>query len=395
MKATYTEQDIKLLQQNSGKLTFNGFYDLLNGKINQVTLRKILKRFNIEMIYEKEKKNKFDPKHLEELKQIAHGMTYEELINYFNNKYDYEFLVYICWKNNIEVIKQEKVYATDEDIKWLKENAPKLEIQDIYDYFDSKWDKKNLRLIMKNHGITWLGENSSGHNRNYKVNVNFFENITTPEQMYVLGIFITDGHIDNKQKSLVFKQKDKDIVEIVKKVMGAEQPIMERKQSGEIYYSLIINSVKLYNDLVKMGFHNKKTYDAKVPNNLPEEYYSDLIRGMIDGDGFVSFVKDKRESTVGLVGTKDICEFFKHCMSITIPKSNTNIQNYEYKGHIYQIAIKSRYCYTFLKWVYQNSENLRCDRKYQKYLEICNYYENEFQLNKAKQLTNASDKYNK
>lgn len=68
-----------------------------------------------------------------------------------------------------------------------------------------------IRNVLYKHKVPMNREQYSGQPRKNKVNENFFK-IWTHEMAWVLGIFITDGHVNKKYHSIYFSQKEERIL---------------------------------------------------------------------------------------------------------------------------------------------------------------------------------------
>jgi hypothetical protein len=72
-------------------------------------------------------------------------------------------------------------------------------------------------------------------------------------------------------------------------------------------YQIRLNDRTIVNDLINIGLIKNKTYDQtkedidKLWSSIPEEYIPDFIRGLFDGDGWISFYIQKR-------GVNESCE---------------------------------------------------------------------------------------
>jgi intein/homing endonuclease len=141
-----------------------------------------------------------------------------------------------------------------------------------------------IRNVNYKHGISMNREQYSGQPRKNKVNEEFFK-IWTQEMAWVLGLFVTDGHIHNKYHSIFFSQKDERILHLIAKYMEADYvlaPFGKTKTTP----TLIINSKEIKKDLELMGITAKKSLIVPFPI-VPEEYLASFVRGVIDGDGWV------------------------------------------------------------------------------------------------------------
>lgn len=141
-----------------------------------------------------------------------------------------------------------------------------------------------IRNVLYKHGITMNREQFSGQPRKHKVNEDFFK-IWTYEMAWVLGLFVTDGHVHNESHSICFSQKDERILHFIAKIMDADYvltPFGKTKTTP----TLIINSKTMKKDLVLMGITSRKSLIVPFPT-VPEECLASFVRGVIDGDGWV------------------------------------------------------------------------------------------------------------
>ncbi|MFR3656792.1 MAG: LAGLIDADG family homing endonuclease [Eisenbergiella sp.] len=119
----------------------------------------------------------------------------------------------------------------------------------------------------------------------------YFENIDTEEKAYFLGLIITDGCVHNtkgKQSllSITLKENDSYILERFKNEIKSNKKITN---DGRGCCQISILSNTMVNDLKKYGVIFNKTDKTLFPSNIPEDLYKHLIRGILDGDGSVSY----------------------------------------------------------------------------------------------------------
>ncbi|MCK4648706.1 hypothetical protein KAT51_04195 [bacterium] len=134
----------------------------------------------------------------------------------------------------------------------------------------------------------------------YKFNENAFDNLT-PETVYWLGFIYADGSIQQKRGILriTLHKKDKIILEKFKTFLNSNHPINNysyRNSKNRVEIALISNHlIKILNEL---GVYQNKTKTIPFPDFLPENLYSDFIRGYFDGDG--SLYKDRNGWTFSI-----------------------------------------------------------------------------------------------
>lgn len=103
-------------------------------------------------------------------------------------------------------------------------------------------------------------------NAKYKVDVAFFDDITTEEQAYTLGFFVTDGCITANNRFMISVQyRDRDILEKIRTAMKCNAPIITKKKTvGQDVSTFAITSKHFQDTFQKMGVDNHKTYDLDI-----------------------------------------------------------------------------------------------------------------------------------
>lgn len=141
--------------------------------------------------------------------------------------------------------------------------------------------------------------------RGKKVNKNFFKE-WSEDMAYVLGYFVADGCIFINPRGshyLEFDSTDRELIEKTRAILDSEHKIGVRKWSNPNWkpkYVLEIGSKEMFEDLEKLGFCPNKSNNLKFPE-VPKEYFSHWVRGLLDGDGCV-FFKDYSEEDNNLQG---------------------------------------------------------------------------------------------
>ncbi|GIO22677.1 hypothetical protein J11TS1_12580 [Oceanobacillus sp. J11TS1] len=79
---------------------------------------------------------------------------------------------------------------------------------------------RSIRNVMYKHGVKMNREQSSGQPRKHKINENFFKT-WSHEMAWVLGLFITDGHVNKSTHSIYFSQKDERILKVIATYLDA------------------------------------------------------------------------------------------------------------------------------------------------------------------------------
>lgn len=141
-----------------------------------------------------------------------------------------------------------------------------------------------IRNVMYKHGIPMNQLPGAGRPRKNKVNEHYFKT-WSHEMAWVLGIFVTDGHVSSLHHSIYFAQKDEHILRLIASYMEADYitgPLGKTKTTPTLH----INSKIIKEDLAALGITPRKSLIVPFPG-VPEEYMSSFVRGVIDGDGWV------------------------------------------------------------------------------------------------------------
>lgn len=139
----------------------------------------------------------------------------------------------------------------------------------------------------------------------HKFNRNFFKNVSTEKQAYVLGFVYADGYNSLTQLSFSQLSQDKDILEKIITCMEADNTISYHIQpNGKEICKLAFSSRELCKDLTSLGAIQNKSLVLQFPDYLPDNLLPHFIRGYFDGDGCVwngkrkkMIVKDPKRKT--------------------------------------------------------------------------------------------------
>lgn len=205
-----------------------------------------------------------------------------------------------------------------------------------------------------------------GHGcKKYKVNETFFDIIDNEEKSYWLGMMLTDGSTSGKLVRLGFKKDDESHLKKFLKSISSTHPIKHQKSKDGFLQSYVsIGNKHMRNSLIYKGVITK---DKKVFKSLSPDLEIHYWRGAIDGDGKV----DAKTSTIGLVGTKEICQAFKvFCQKYV--KTKANVKKH---GNVWSFRLHGNLAFDLTKILYSNS-SIHLDRKYQEYLNWSNSFNN-------------------
>lgn len=136
-----------------------------------------------------------------------------------------------------------------------------------------------------------LGIKKIEHNKKY-VNHFYFDNWSS-NMAWVLGFWAADGcaFTERTKRSIIFAQADKLVLEMVKKEFCSDHKISRLENSLGVSYQLKFASRRIYKRLKEIfGCEiERKSTTLLWPDLLPDAYFRDFARGLIDGDGSVTF----------------------------------------------------------------------------------------------------------
>ncbi|MGG0277323.1 LAGLIDADG family homing endonuclease [Bacillus rhizoplanae] len=190
--------------------------------------------------------------------------------------------------------------------------------------------------------------------RKYDLNEDYFKTWSN-NMAYILGFFVADGVIAKNSHTVSISQKEKEILEDMKKKINSNHPLYKNKNTG--VYMLNLNSKITKNDLIDLhGITPCKSYDVQFPY-VPEEHLHHFIRGYFDGDGYVNY----QRYTVSFVGGSH--GFMKSLYQI-LCEQNFH-PNFIGKGKHYRVILSGRRTIKqFSEWIYKDKE-LFLLRKYE------------------------------
>lgn len=226
----------------------------------------------------------------------------------------------------------------------------------------------------------------------YYYNKDYFEKIDAPDKAYWLGFLYADGCICRVFKNDILKSMTLEISlcyedrnHLQKFLDCLESNIQIRDKISKIgdkeYKScrVTISCTKMCYDLINLGCTPQKTYTLKFPTEdiVPNEYMRDFLRGYFDGDGCISItdMNNKKHIVLVLTGMSDMLNSVSDFLL-----SKNIIRKYP----TFQKDKRSKASSLFfhgkdtnkeiLDYLYKDS-NIYLDRKYNKYIEYYNDYD--------------------
>lgn len=235
---------------------------------------------------------------------------------------------------------------------------------------------KTLRLSYNNvyYTVKRYGIHNFQNRQIYQRNSKYFEQISSSNAAYFLGLIYADGNLSKNRLRLKLIEPDKYLLESFVREIQYCGPIRKEKSMGignYFCYSVEIHDSKMVNDLKNIGLTQNKSLTVDFPN-IPKEYLFDFIRGYFDGDGGIC-TTSKSKSMLSL----HICvsEKFGEKLKDILKEYDIHSTLFKTSSKIHKISISGRkQVVKFLDFIYKNAQ-IKMRRKFKKYLEIKKDYE--------------------
>lgn len=224
-------------------------------------------------------------------------------------------------------------------------------------------------------------------NRKYIVNTNVFlceDDIS----FYLLGAYMTDGNLNDKKHHLSFSitSKDKDWIQIIRDLICPNKPLYPKLNC----FAFEASDTDIMNWLISYGCTPRKSYNLELQKNIPVQYHRDFIRGLIDGDGSISFApynKIKKGKTYHYMKTSvylcSVSKIFLDTIKTMIPDTincavyNLGMHDSTIRGEIihstcdiFRLQFSDSNAKKLLSWLYYPEHKISMPRKNQKALSI-------------------------
>ncbi len=117
---------------------------------------------------------------------------------------------------------------------------------------------------------------------------------------YVIGLITADGNLSPDGRHISITSKDGDMLGAVKRALKIDNKISKKARlRGGIkkYYLLQLGDINFYRYLINIGLKQKKSLTLKSIA-IPNMYFRDFLRGIIDGDGSISSWSHKNNKNI-------------------------------------------------------------------------------------------------
>jgi len=116
----------------------------------------------------------------------------------------------------------------------------------------------------------------------------------TTNLAYIIGLLTTDGNLSKDGRHIIMRSSDLQLLDTFKKCLHLTNKIAQSKNDGwakKPRYRIQFGNVQLYRWLLKIGLFPAKSYIIG-PLKIANQYFSDFLRGHLDGDGSIITYKD-------------------------------------------------------------------------------------------------------
>lgn len=239
------------------------------------------------------------------------------------------------------------------------------------EFKDSNISSSNIYSFLHKSNITVFNYQNQS-----KFDETIFDCIDTEEKAYWLGFIFADGYISRRDNTFEIALKKSDLNHLEK-----FNTFMKHKNYN-IKFGIYLNKYEkcrwsvvnkhLWNTLNNLGCTPRKSLTLTFPNIIQENYYSHFIRGYFDGDGCISYIRNKSVVTPvsSIIGTNEFLTKVKEILNNHEIESNIKSDN-RLNNNIKTLYFRKKSEISFLNFLYKNS-NIYLERKYNRYKFLIN-----------------------
>jgi len=221
---------------------------------------------------------------------------------------------------------------------------------------------------LKKRGIETRGR---GAIRNFEIDDKFFDVIDTEAKAYWLGFISADGNVHDNTLRIALKIEDKTHLKKFVDLITPGHHIVDychKDNEDQKYCRVTIASKGLATGLLKLGVTERKSFTIKPCEFVPDEFKAAYWRGLVDGDGCITYNKHPRHKMwcVKLCGSKWICDGFRNWVAEFVESGASVLP----AKRVFRISYDStRLTKKIVSRLYTNA-TVYLDRKYEKAMSI-------------------------
>lgn len=254
----------------------------------------------------------------------------------------------ILKRNNIEMRTKGGIYQ-----------LPKEEVIELYKrgfsstYLAEKYSVTNNTILKILHEADV--EVTCARFYNVLLDEEYFDIIDTNEKAYFLGLMITDGSVVGNLVSISLNILDSYILNLLSSQIMNCNPLYYSPYRTDVV--MHFKSEKVVKSLSKYGIIPNKSFTAYLPY-IGEQYMSHLIRGILDGDGWIS----SKAHQLGFCGTEALMIQIRDFLVSRLNVNNVKVLHYQ--PHLWQISWGSKKDIIAIgNYLYQDAKEFYLTRK--------------------------------
>lgn len=264
----------------------------------------------------------------------------------------------------------------EKDVCELYEKYSTIKIAKIYKTYPTKI----ARILLRNGVKLRTDKNyliGNKHNKQFKINTDFFYNINDEAFVYFMGLMSADGNNNPTHGSIkiALQEEDGDILKkINKRIHDNRRPLKLCPPQGygtKMTYNLLIHDRKISKHLCELGLLPNKTFILKYPQWLSKNMARHFIRGYFDGDGCIMInYKQYFRGEFRILSTKHMIDGIARVLNHEC-KVNCGIT---LRKNIYELRVSgNNQILRVLDWMYKDA-TYYMNRKFKKYKELRGHY---------------------
>lgn len=270
---------------------------------------------------------------------------------------------------------------SNEEIEFLKENAPKFGAQICAEKLNRKVDSVRYKLSRlgicskRDKSLTKEDIDNLEFKSSFKeLSLDFSKTNTPKELAYFLGFFWADGYNKPKDKALVIEitEEDGTVLEPIFMRLATFSIYKRSREGRKPQITFYYRDEYLFEFINSLGkYPNSTESHEKVLKFIPDEYLLYFLRGLIDGDGSY-YLSDKAvqfniASSINQDWSYLQYVLKKYGMETTVNKTESEKGNSSHLRCSNPSKIKA-----FLNVLYRVKDHIWLDRKYLKAQMILN-----------------------
>ena len=198
-------------------------------------------------------------------------------------------------------------------------------------------------------------------------------NKESPEKWYWIGFLLADGNIFRSELRLKIGEIDIDHLKKYcdflnlsydKITIVTNEHSSYTKKKSVTSCKVVISDYKIVEYLKSLNFTYNKSGKEIPPDNIPDIYLRDFLRGFFDGDGSIN---SKNMAKLNFVGSLDMLNWINNTLNnvLNIPKATITPKGKIYSITWYRLETKLK----ILDYFYKDSE-VYLERKFSLYKEM-------------------------